>query len=227
MAHSMKSILFFLSLFLSTASAVETSLPRVLILGDSVYNNPTQIIAKELKGRVEVVYAKTNPGECLHSGISFARIDEIVGTGKWDLIYFNFGLGDLIYKAPGISSMRVLPKDAGGVRVSSPEKYEKNLQAIVTHLKATKAKLVWASTTPIARSADNLFDVDSEIEYNAIAAKIMTKEKVPINDMHAYILSQREPINSKRQSNDPFIFEREIIFHTPMVEIILNQLGLK
>jgi hypothetical protein len=223
----MKSILLFLFLFVYAASAADVVAPRVLILGDSIYNNPTQIAAKELKGRVELVYAKTNPGESLHTGISLERLDELLGKSKLDLIHFNFGLGDLVYKLPGIKSIRVLPKDAGGVRVTSPEQYEKNLQAIVTRLKATGAKLVWASTTPITGSPNNLFDVDSEIEYNAIAAKIMTKENVPINDMHAYVISQMQPLKNKGRGSDPFVFDRSISLHPPLIAIILNQLGLK
>ena len=41
--------------------------PRVLILGDRVYQQPARDAAKELKGRVEVVFATIQPGEVRHT----------------------------------------------------------------------------------------------------------------------------------------------------------------
>lgn len=120
-----------------------------------------------------------------------------------------------------------MPKEAGGVRVTSLAQYEKNLQAIVTRLKATGAKLVWASTTPISGSATNIFDADSEIEYNAIAAKLMMKENIPTNDMHAYVEAQTDVKKTKGRGNDPFTFDKNTTLHPPMVEIIRSQLDLR
>ena len=39
----------------------------------------------------------------------------------------------------------------------APEQYEKNLRELVKRLKATGAKLVWASTTPIRHSSTQRF----------------------------------------------------------------------
>lgn len=222
----MKSIILFLLLFASVMLSADAGLPRVLILGDSVYQPLAQSVAKELRGRVEIVYATAKPGEAFQTGISRGRLDELLGDGKWDLIHFNFGLGDLLYKAPGITRIRALPKNAGGVRVTTPAQYEKNLQAIVTRLKASGAKLVWASTTPISGSSTDIFDVDSEIEYNAIAAKVMTKERVPTNDMHAYIMDLRATQKTKSRSGDPFSFDKNAPIDPPVVKAILSQLRL-
>jgi hypothetical protein len=49
--------------------------------------------------------------------------------GKWDLIYFNFGLGDLFYKDPRTREIRIMSKNAGGIGVTLPKQYEENLEA--------------------------------------------------------------------------------------------------
>ena len=55
---------------------------------------------------------------------------------KWDVIHFNFGIHDL----------KFMPD---GKRQVEPDDYEKNLRTLVAKLKATGAKLIWATTTPI------------------------------------------------------------------------------
>ena len=130
----------------------EERLPRVLILGDSVYQQPAGDAAKELKGRVEVVYVALQPGEVRNVQTVLKNFESLVGEGPWDLIHFNVGLGDLVHRAPGMKSFRVMPIEAGGVRAASPKVYEEKLRELVARLRATNAKLVWASTTPIRHS---------------------------------------------------------------------------
>ena len=54
------------------------------------------------------------------------------------MIHFNWGLHDL----------KIM---ADGKRQVEPEDYEKNLRALVAKMKATGAKLIWATTTPDPR----------------------------------------------------------------------------
>ena len=70
---------------------------------------------------------------------------------------------------------------------------------LVAKLKATGAKLIWASTTPIPKgklNPDRKFGDESE--YNAIAARIMEEEKIPINDLHGYVLPRFEELQTPR-----------------------------
>ena len=48
-------------------AASETSLPRVLILGDQIYQQPATELKKELKGKVELHYPRLEPGEIWNS----------------------------------------------------------------------------------------------------------------------------------------------------------------
>ena len=149
----------------------------------------------------------------------------MLGDGKWDLIHFNFGLGDLVYRVPGLEAIRILPIDAGGVRVTSPAAYEANLRKIIARLRKTGAVLVWASTTPIRASASNVFEMGSEIQYNSIAAKVMRENRIPINDMHTFTKDLIDMAKPAAHGVDPFFFDRKPI-HPPVVSIICKGLKL-
>ncbi len=151
------------------------------------------------------------------------KIDDWLGDEKWDLVHFNFGLGDLVHRAPKTNNFRVMTKRSGGVRATSPEQYEQNLDELVKRLQATGAKLIWASTTPIRSTPNGIFERGSEVEYNAIAAKIMAAHEVPINDMYQHV---KDLINMERPAPhgaDPFDFDKQPI-HPPIVEILLREL---
>ncbi len=115
-------------------------------------------------------------GNCSSTGYGLSKIEEWLGSGKWDVIHFNFGLHDA-----------KLPPE--GARHAPPAQYEKNLRQLVVRLKATGAKLIWANTTPVPNGGNlapnrRFGSVD---EYNAIAARVMAEAGVVINDLNASI----------------------------------------
>ena len=93
-----------IALLVSTPAIGEENLPRVIILGDIVYQQPTGEVAKMLKEKVEVVYPRLQPGEVRNTTTALVNFDRLLGEEKWDLIHFNFGLGDLVYRAPAMKS---------------------------------------------------------------------------------------------------------------------------
>lgn len=216
--------LFVASLTLATAVSADDEVPRVLILGDSIYQQPVAEAAKELKDRVDVVFAALQPGEVRNTQNSIDNLDRLLGDGRWDVIYFNFGLGDLIHRAPNMKSFRVMAREAGGVRATGPGQYERNLHELVDRLQSTDAKLIWASTTPIRHSTSNVFELGSEIEYNAIAARVMLKHKVPVHDMYSHVRNLIDMDRPASHGADPFFFDRKPL-HPPVVQAILSQLN--
>ena len=218
-----------IALFLATCLLVKTTQgqtqrPRVLILGDSIYQPIGRSLTSELKDKVEVVTPAIQPGEIRNSSTALENIDQWVGTEKWDLIHFNFGLGDLIYRAPGMKSFRVMAKDAGGIRATKPQDYENNLRELVRRLKSTNATLVWANTTPIRHSASNVFVKGSEIEYNRIAETVMKEENVTVNDMFEYAKSLIDMNKPAPHGFDPFYFDKKPL-HASVAKIILKKLN--
>jgi hypothetical protein len=189
-------ITFLMSILLmhSTASAQETKKPKILFLGDPIQQTIVQAAAVELGSIASIHY----PAEVTvnDSATALEKFDSLLGTTQWDIIYFNFGIGELFYKDPSTREIRIMSKDSGGVRVSTPEQYEKQLDSLVQRLRKTKAKLVWGNTTPminVHRYSTNRgirFDANSELEYNSIAARVMAKHKVPVVDLHGHVMVQ-------------------------------------
>lgn len=212
----------FQTLALCLLSLVTTALsaekPRVLLLGDSFSQTMTRQVAQGLKETAEVV---GTPPEIMNSSLAVVMIDQLLGEKKWDVIHFNFGLNDLTYRAPGMKSFRVMSKKVGGIRTTSPEDYEKNLTQIVKRLKKTNAKLIWASTTPIRSNAKGIIEPNSEIEYNAIAARIMKANGIPINDMHAKV---SKIVEEKPTREEPYRFGKKTLPHPFIIDVIKKNL---
>lgn len=227
-------------LLAETTEVEEPDLPRVLIIGDSTYSSHTRDLAKVLKGKAEVVYAFWHPHEMVDTKTTLQLIDRHLGRidrngnpvdeskwPHWDLIHFNCGLGDLIHRAPGLSSLRVMPIHVGGIRNTSEKHYKENLEAIVQTLKrkVPNATLVWASTTPIRASVTQVFEVGSEIKYNRIAAEVMDNHQVPINDMYFFVKHLIDMDKPAGFGFDPFHFDKKPI-HMPIVRIIEKTFAL-
>jgi len=118
-----------------------------------------------------------------------------------------------------------MTKTAGGIRATSPQQYEKNLDELVKRLKLTGAKLVWASTTPIRSTPNGIFEQGAEVEYNAIAARVMTTHGIPVNDMYAQVRGLIDLERPAPHGMDPFHFDKKPI-HAPVVKVLLQQLDL-
>jgi hypothetical protein len=222
-ARRLRSLLT-LALFVA-AAAFASAKPRVLILGDSHARPIAAQITKTLQDQAEVVFATAPPEEVYDTTTALTKIDEWLGEKPWDLIYFNIGLYDLTYRAPGMQSFRVMSRTSGGIRNTSPADYEANLRQLVALLKSKNAKLVWASTLPITRSGLDILEPGSEIESNRTAARIMTEAGIPIDDLHAHALTLLTPkeLESGIQPGD---FNRKPIY-SPTITTICRELNLK
>jgi hypothetical protein len=153
----------------------DPKLPRVLLIGDSISIGYTLAVRDLLKGRANVHRIPINGGPTTNG---LARLERWLGGGKWDVIHFNWGLHDL----------KLMPD---GSRQVTPEAYEKNLRELVMRLKATGAKLIWASTTPVPEGKLNPPRSDADVQaYNRLAAAIMAENQVAINDLYTFALSR-------------------------------------
>jgi acyl-CoA thioesterase-1 len=181
----MKSILLTLCVFATASFAQEPKkptaltpiedqpgLPRVLLIGDSIsigYTLPTREL---LKGKANLHRVPANGGP---TSRGLTSIDKWLGTGKWDVIHFNWGIHDL----------KIMPD---GKRQVEPADYEKNLRTLVAKMKTTGAKLIWATTTPIPDG--DLTPVRKfglVPEYNTIAQKVMQENNIPTDDLNAAV----------------------------------------
>jgi acyl-CoA thioesterase-1 len=150
----------------------QPGLPRVLLIGDSISMGYTQPVRDLLKDKANVHRIPANGGPT-KNGV--ANIDKWLGDGHWDVIHFNWGIHDL----------KFMPD---GKRQVEPDDYEKNLRTLVAKLKATGAKLIWATTTPIPDGELNPPRSFGKVpEYNEIAKRVMSENGVMIDDLNGAI----------------------------------------
>jgi acyl-CoA thioesterase-1 len=192
-------------LFTGLCAAAETNapLPRVLILGDSISCGYAGPAAYRLRGVAQVEHARGN-GQ--GTGLAVQALDSWLGTQRWDVIHFNFGIWDLSH----------------GFGKPSLIRYENNLARIVNRLRQTGAKLIWASTTPVPEDPARFDDVRV---YNAAAARLMGFDDVPINDLYHAILPRHAELHPP---DDPVHFTAEgyELLGASVAEVIRVALGL-
>ncbi|MBN2455419.1 MAG: SGNH/GDSL hydrolase family protein [Sedimentisphaerales bacterium] len=179
------------------------ALPRVLLIGDSISIGYTVPLRKILQGKANIHRIPEN-GRSTRHGLK--QITQWLGKKKWDVIHFNWGLHDI--------SLRTIPAD----------EYEKNLTKLVRKLKATGAKLIWATTTPVPQGAAGRIKGD-EVAYNAIAQKIMVKNEIFINDLYSFALPRLLEI--QMEQNVHFTPDGYVLFAQQVADSILNVLRSK
>lgn len=157
-------------------------LPRVLIIGDSISIGYTLDVRELLKGQANVHRIPTNGGPTTNG---LKNIDAWLGDKPWDVIHFNWGLHDLKYITPENPAALADPKLPNSRPQVPLDEYEQNLAKLVERMKATKATLIWCSTTPVPEGSAGRIAADEQ-KYNAAAAKVMTAAGVHTNDLCAY-----------------------------------------
>jgi len=160
-------------------------LPRVLLIGDSISIGYTVDVRKLLADKANV---HRIPGNGQTAGFGTQNLEKWLGDKKWDVIHFNWGLWDLAYRNPDAKSQGHRDKINGKVS-ATPEQYRADLEANVAILKKTGAKLIWCATTPVPEGEAGRH-VEDAVKYNAIAAEVMQKHGIAINDLYTHALKK-------------------------------------
>jgi len=176
-------------------------LPNVLILGDSISIGYTLQVRELLKGKANVfrphVPGGKRPMNCAGTTSGVQKIDDyLAAQKKWDVIHFNWGLHDLKHVHPKTGQNSNSFDDP---QQAAPDAYEKNLKEIVGKLKATGAKLIFATTTPYPDGVKPARLPADAKRYNDIALKIMKANGVAVNDLYSAVLPKldklQKPVN--------------------------------
>jgi hypothetical protein len=204
----------------------DPQLPHVLILGDSISIAYTREVRTILKGQANVYRPMSannkNPANCGDTTIGLAHIDAWLAGKKWDVIHFNWGLWDLCYRNPSSKQQGNRDKKNGALS-TQPDVYRRNLETLVGKLKATGAKLVWASTTVVPEGEVGRF-VGDDTKYNAIAAEVMKRHGIVINDLHA-TTKKFQPGMFVKPGDVHFTPEASKVLAAQVAEQIQNLLG--
>jgi acyl-CoA thioesterase-1 len=170
-------------------------LPNVLILGDSISVGYTPTVRELLRRKVNVFRpVKNEQGDAENCGgttMSLQHIDRWLGTTRWDLIHFNWGLHDIKrVRKPGDAQSSDNPNDP---RQADVKTYEANIAQLVARMKRTGARLVFGTTTPVPADLGQttIHRTASDVpQYNAAALRVMRRHGAAVNDLYGFILPQ-------------------------------------
>ena len=162
----------------------DPKLPRVLLIGDSISMGYTLDVRQMFKGKANVYRIIGNGGDATRFLGSY---EKYLGAGtNWDLIHFNWGLHDLSRSNPTTKSY-----DINFPNRYTEDEYRQNLEKCVAILESTGAHLVWASTTAVTANSPGRKTGD-EVIRNAIAAEIMQKHGIEINDLYKVVQGRED-----------------------------------
>lgn len=142
---------------------------KVLLLGDSIRLGYQPLVQEGLKDLAEVVGPEEN---CRFSKYTLWGVNLwLKEFGRPDIVHWNTGLWDLHHEAPMVEAL------------SSLEEYIENLRRIVNELQRTGAKIIFATTTPVAVDAIGRSNAEIDL-YNEAAEALMETKGIEINDLN-------------------------------------------
>lgn len=146
----------------------DTSIPRVLLIGDSISVGYTKPVTHLLEGRVRVDRIATS--KCVVDQGLFKETDYVLGEYSYAAIHFNNGLH--------------------GDHLSDCE-YESGLRTYAARIKQVvgETPLIWASSTPVTVQGNPLMldpGINRQvISRNMAAIRVMSEFGIPVNDLYA------------------------------------------
>jgi acyl-CoA thioesterase-1 len=197
-----------------TKEYTEPELANVLIIGDSISIGYFKPVKEMLAGRAIVVH---NPGNAAHTANGLAKLDQWLGDTEWDVVHFNHGLHDLKYID---ETGRNAPVEEGEQQIPITQ-YEKNLDELVTRLKKTGAKLIFANTTPVPEGTKIRVKGDAR-KYNVVAERVMKNHDIPVNDLYSFAMARLDEI--QRPANVHFTPEGSRLLGAQVAKEIVKAL---
>lgn len=167
-------------------AATGDKVKNVLIIGDSISIGYTPFVQKALAPGVNVEH---NPGNGGSTVRGVENVEKWIGDREWDMIFFNFGLHDMVYKD---STNKY---DVNGKVTLTLDQYKKNLEIIVAKLRETAATLVFINTTKVPENSLGR-KVEDPARYNQVATEVMKQNGIKVLDLYTPSLTIH-PQNSK------------------------------
>lgn len=150
-------------------------LPRVLLIGDSICNEYQSGVRAHLEGRMNVSYWVSS--HCVTAPVYLKMLAIYLDAAKYDVIHFNNGLHSL--QTP-------VESYAAGIAVALKLIREKQPQA----------RIVWASSTPLADS----IRTKKVQELNDAAANVAKSAGCDMDDLFALL----DPLDREANWSDAF-----------------------
>src|SRR5580698_613674 len=150
--------------------ANETNLRRVLLIGDSIVRDYYPEVEKDLAGKAFV--ARLSTSRFISDPVLLKEIELVLEGTKFDVIQFNNGMHG--WQHTEAEYRKAFPKLIKTIRAHAP-----------------KARLIWATTTPLRDGKGVTYDTNAQYSderiaaRNAIAAEIVAAQNIPTDDLNA------------------------------------------
>jgi hypothetical protein len=155
-------------------NADRETLPRVLMIGDSITRGYFGGVEKALAGKANC--ARLTTSRCVCDPVFFAELKLVLPQYPWAVIHFNNGLHGFGYSE---SQYR--------------RAFARLMRALEQH--APNARLVWATTTAV-RDRDDLSRLSPTTERvrqrNHIAAEFVTEAGLPVDNLFRLVVDRPE-----------------------------------
>jgi len=164
---------------MASKSAEKTSsVPEILLIGDSIREGYCKYVAESLRGRADVKWPNDNCRNSQYILTSLATWRGLVASPK--VVNFNCGHWDAAHW------------DGDDDALTSVEEYGRNIRKIIQRIRRywPDAKIIFATTTPMSPSGKqsrNPRTTESIIRYNAEAVKVAKSMGVEVNDLFAVL----------------------------------------
>lgn len=157
--------------------ANETNLPRVLLIGDSIARDYYPEVEKRLAGKAFVARLATS--RFVADPVLLKEVELVLSETKFDVVLFNNGMHG--WQHTETEYHNALPNFINTIRAH-----------------AAKARLIWATTTPL-RDGKGITG-DTKAEYsderiasrNSLAAEIVAAQNIPTVDLNAAVRGHPE-----------------------------------
>jgi hypothetical protein len=151
-----------------------TKLPRVLLIGDSITQGYYTKVAEQLKGKASV--ARLTTSKSIGDPALLAEVALVLDQCRFDVVHFNNGLHGWGY---------------------SEAEYQRHFPELVATIRkhAPKAKLIWATTTPMRKAGDLTVLAEGAARVkarNQIAAKFVAREPIAVDELYALVKDHPE-----------------------------------
>jgi lysophospholipase L1-like esterase len=157
--------------------ANETGLPRVLLLGDSIARDYYREVEKRLEGKAFVARLATS--RFVADPVLLKEIQLVLEGTEFDVVLFNNGMHGWLHSEEDYQN--AFPKMIETIRAHAP-----------------KAKLVWATTTPLRDGKGVTSDTKAEYSdervaaRNALAEAVVGAYNIPTVDLNAAVRGRSE-----------------------------------
>lgn len=154
---------------------------KVLLLGDSIRMGYDDYV-KEILSEYDVYYDELDNGK--FSSYTIWQFNQLNKKyGPFDIVHFNTGYWDMNKEGPNKEPQTPI------------NTYISNLEFLISLIKETGSKIIFATTTPICddlihnrKYQKTNYRNKWVIDYNKAAIKLMKKLNIPINDLYKLLL---------------------------------------